>query len=387
MKHTKVYSITFLLFFLLSQTASGQKLYNIEIVFSGTDGKNVNIGTHVYQGFRMIPLKKDTTNLISEKIALSARYPIIEISYFSPKHAPAIHRFFLKNQQCKLQVHYDKETDIVHVIQTSGVTSFEEAGLHKYKTFAKTELAALEAFARSYNYDIPTADPVVEKNYTQYAEAIKDKGVQFVKQNPHLLYSTYLFTYEIIGDPRYPKDEILEIFNNILKQNTISSEEEKLILNKLQGSILALYTQAPLQNKVFTDLRGTEYSISSFNNKLVLINIWSTGCGPCLEEIPRLKELYEKYNTSLEIISFSTEDDAQYVRNFINAKGIHWINVINQPEITYAFNSDKGIPQFFLLNEKGMIIYSRSANADPTLDQLEKILARYVESRNPTNNK
>jgi hypothetical protein len=32
-----------------------------------------------------------------------------------------------------------------------------------------------------------------------------------------------------------------------------------------------------------------------------------------------------------------------------------------------------------LLNEKGVIIYSRSANADPSLDILEKTLAFHAE--------
>jgi hypothetical protein len=98
-----------------------------------------------------------------------------------------------------------------------------------------------------------------------------------------------------------------------------------------------------------------------------------------MEEIPKLKELYAKYKTSMEIVSFSTDDDEQKVRNFIKAKDINWINVCDQPEIYRAFGSDKGVPQVFLLNDKGIIIYSRSANADYTLDLLEKTLAFHSE--------
>ena len=96
MKHTIFCTVILLLFFIISQTASGQTLYNIEIRFSGLDADKVKIGTLAYEGYRTIPLKKKSTNIIAEKIPLSAKDPIIEISYFSPKHAPALHRFFHK---------------------------------------------------------------------------------------------------------------------------------------------------------------------------------------------------------------------------------------------------------------------------------------------------
>jgi hypothetical protein len=63
----------------------------------------------------------------------------------------------------------------------------------------------------------------------------------------------------------------------------------------------------------------------------------------------------------------------------LRQKSIDWITVANQPEICRVFGSDKGIPQVFLLNEKGIIIYSRSSNADPSLDILEKTLEIYAE--------
>jgi thiol-disulfide isomerase/thioredoxin len=184
---------------------------------------------------------------------------------------------------------------------------------------------------------------------------------------------------QILGDPRYSNDVQLELYTKILNQRHIDSFEENFILNKLDKDRLAVNTAAPLQNKVFKDLQGSSYSISSLGKKLVIVNIWSTSCVPCIEEIPRLKELYAKYKALMEIVSFSTDTEEQKVRDFIKAKNIDWITVANQPEICRIFGSDKGIPQVFLLNEKGVIIYSRSANADPSLDILEKTLAFHAE--------
>jgi thiol-disulfide isomerase/thioredoxin len=208
-----------------------------------------------------------------------------------------------------------------------------------------------------------------------------NKGVQFVRKYPNLLYSTWLFIYETLGDPRYSRDELLDLYNNSLKLTHKGTFEEKLILNKLDTNRLTLNTKAPLQEVVFRDLKGSTHSISSFGKKLVLINIWATWCQPCVAEIPRLKELYSKYGTSVEILSFSTDTDEQKLRNFIRAKDINWVNVFDQPEICRAFGSDMGIPQLFLLNEKGLIIYTKSGSEDNSLETLEKTLALYTENQ------
>lgn len=381
MKHTKFRTVLALLMIILAQTAKGQKTYDIEITFTGIDADKAQIGTLAYEGNRIIPFKKDSSNYIFKKITFSAKLPILEISYFSSKHSPLFHRYFLTSENCKIAVHYEKETDIVTVDQTSGVISFEEGGLNNFKVFAKNEIETELAFSKKYNNDFTAVDSSVEDTMIKYNNAVRDKGLAFVKRYPNLLYSTYLFTYDIIRDPRYSISELLDVYNHNFKPRYQGSFEENFILTKLDADRLAVNTKAPLSQKVFKDLNGSTHSISSFGNKLVLVNIWSTSCVPCMEEIPKLKELYAKYKTSMEIVSFSTDDDEQKVRNLLKAKGINWINVCNQPEISYAYGSDIGIPQVFLINEKGMIIYSKLADADTSLALLENKLEQYTEKR------
>lgn len=379
MKHTSFRSVLVILLFFIIQSASGQKSYDIEIILSGTEGSNPKINTQVYQGYRIIPLKKVSTNLVAEKIDLSAKYPIIEISYFSDKHAPALIRFFIRNEKCKLVIHYDRNADKINVDQISGVTSFDDGGYRQFRVFAKEELELIEDFERTYKHDFSGLDSSVLNKLDRYTDAVKDKAFQFVKKHPDLLYSTWLFIYELVGYPRYTTDEQLNLYAQSLKPRYKGSFEEKLILNELDKDRLSVNRNAPLTDKTFKDLHGSSYTISSFGKKLVLVNIWSTGCVPCVEEIPRLQELYARYKTSMEIISICTDSDEQNIRNFIKAKNIGWINVYDQPEISRAYGSDKGIPQVFLINEKGIILYSRSASADSSLDILEKTLAYYAE--------
>lgn len=43
------------------------------------------------------------------------------------------------------------------------------------------------------------------------------------------------------------------------------------------------------------DLQDREVSLSSYRGHVVLANFWATWCDPCVEEMPLLQELYERY--------------------------------------------------------------------------------------------
>ena len=82
-----------------------------------------------------------------------------------------------------------------------------------------------------------------------------------------------------------------------------------------------------------TDLNGKNLDITAFNNKVVLLQFWGTWCPHCIEKIPDLIALYEKYQSSgFEIIGVNTGiqgDSVQKVKQFVegktfNGKKIPW---------------------------------------------------------------
>jgi len=73
------------------------------------------------------------------------------------------------------------------------------------------------------------------------------------------------------------------------------------------------------------DLDGNKVTLSSFNgSKAVLLNFWGLRCGACIEEMPHLNTLYNKYkDKGLVVLGVDTDGvDAGIVRNTMKEVGI-----------------------------------------------------------------
>ena len=59
----------------------------------------------------------------------------------------------------------------------------------------------------------------------------------------------------------------------------------------------------------FTALDGREVDLARLTNKVVLVEFWSTTCGPCIAEMPALKAAYEKlHERGFEVVGISLDD-------------------------------------------------------------------------------
>jgi thiol-disulfide isomerase/thioredoxin len=145
----------------------------------------------------------------------------------------------------------------------------------------------------------------------------------------------------------------------------------------------SLFTKAqtpdtkPLDIK-FTALDGRKVDLSKMKGKVVLIDFWATWCGPCIKEIPHLKEMYNKYRgEGFEVVSISLDDGAarDRVEAIIKNKGVTWpIGFEGRPfnESTYAREYNiKQLPTVWLLDKNGKIVDTdaRGERLEPLIRQ------------------
>jgi len=114
-------------------------------------------------------------------------------------------------------------------------------------------------------------------------------------------------------------------------------------------------------------------SLEQFRGKVVLIDFWATWCGPCVKEIPNVKQVYEKYHKQgFEIISISLDQSKSDCERYIKRNKMDWNHICDgggwQAKLAVRFGV-RGIPQMYLLGKDGKVV---SANARGEL--LEKAL-------------
>jgi len=114
----------------------------------------------------------------------------------------------------------------------------------------------------------------------------------------------------------------------------------------------------PAIDFTYPDKDGNEFSLSSFNNSLVYVDVWATWCGPCKAEIPALKELEHDYhNNNITFLSVSVDTDKEAWLKMVAEKelgGVQlWADGWSAITKSYAIN---GIPRFMLFDANGNVI-------------------------------
>ncbi len=106
----------------------------------------------------------------------------------------------------------------------------------------------------------------------------------------------------------------------------------------------------------FYDLNGNLHHIAEHKGKYILLDFWSSGCGPCINAFPVMKQLYEEYGDKLAIVSMSTDTE----RRWRKASQEHEITWNNWNELKgeggiYTNYRISGIPYYVLINPEGKI--------------------------------
>jgi len=75
----------------------------------------------------------------------------------------------------------------------------------------------------------------------------------------------------------------------------------------------------------FTALDGREVDLAKLKGKVVLVEFWSTSCGPCIAGMPDVKATYEKlHERGFEVVGISLDDKEAALRRFIKEKALPW---------------------------------------------------------------
>lgn len=107
----------------------------------------------------------------------------------------------------------------------------------------------------------------------------------------------------------------------------------------------------------FTALDGREVDLTALKGKVVLVEFWSTTCGPCIAQMPAVKAAYEKFHDrGFEVVAISLDDKESALRRFIKDKELPWPQHFDGKGWANRFALQYGIfsiPTTWLVDKRG----------------------------------
>ncbi|HEY8244263.1 MAG: TlpA family protein disulfide reductase [Vicinamibacteria bacterium] len=74
---------------------------------------------------------------------------------------------------------------------------------------------------------------------------------------------------------------------------------------------------------VLRDLDGREVRLDAYRGRTVIVNFWATWCAPCVEEMPSLMRLRDKFaSRGLEVIAVNFQENAARIKPFMQRYGL-----------------------------------------------------------------
>jgi peroxiredoxin len=140
----------------------------------------------------------------------------------------------------------------------------------------------------------------------------------------------------------------------------------------------------PLEN---IDDDGIRDLLKNNSDKLRLINIWATWCGPCVTEFPEFIKMYRMYNArDFEFISISADDPAkkEKVHEFLKKKQAANKNYISTGDDKYQMIEavdpkwQGALPYTVLVEPGGKIVYAKQSTIDPLLMKKTIVENKYM---------
>lgn len=107
-------------------------------------------------------------------------------------------------------------------------------------------------------------------------------------------------------------------------------------------------------------IEGNQVSLADLKGKYLYVDIWATWCRPCLQQLPAMKELEEKYrDTDIEFVSISIDNDRDKAKwqKMVQEKQMSGIQLFAGKGTSFHRDYEiSTIPKFLIIGKNGEII-------------------------------
>ena len=244
----------------------------------------------------------------------------------------------------------------------------------------------LAAKKKMYTFD---ADPTNEDQRKEYVGILshvnklkQNKLAQAFNSSSDPLAQLMLYGVGYNGDSLEQRNrEVMTLAQQLdgYRQSALALKNLKTIVESEQakseitiGSVIRDFTAE--------DISGKEFHLANVlqDNKYVLVEFWSSWCGPCRAEIPHMKTAYKHFKQKgFEIVSFTLDHDREAWEEASEEEQIPWIDtgdLLAETSPVVKMYGVQGIPANYLVEGSTGKIVAMNLRQQSLDDKLAELL-------------
>lgn len=215
---------------------------------------------------------------------------------------------------------------------------------------------------------------MVEEDVYNQAVANGAKAEDFTEYTPAEYYKTNDGYAYIIATPNNGAEGLNEqdakTYKTVLEY--VPTIQKNLQLVNVEVPVETTTVGDTMPDFKTVDLNGNEVTKDVFQNKLLtVVNFWGTACGPCIQEMPELEALAQKYADKVQFLGIVTDimdtEDAKHIEHakiIIEKSGVTYPNLIPNETFKGTLQGIYGTPTTIFVDPTGNIIGEPIVGAD-----------------------
>lgn len=251
-------------------------------------------------------------------------------------------------------------------------------------------------YRKFYQFHTKT-EPVLPDDYLKPVKTMdmdNEEAFQYSNEYRLLIIENYLYAQKELlkQDSTFSMINYVENQINRLKSEKIKNQLVSMLFRSVSAAnknleedykkIMGLLTDEYLQNDLvkrygvakstgegmvsadfnYENYNGGKTSLADFKGKYVYVEVWATWCGPCIREMPELKNLIAEYkDKNIVFVSISVDEKMNYDKwkKIIADKKVGGIQLLSDKQLDADFMKFYGVsllPRSILLGPDGKLI-------------------------------
>jgi len=203
---------------------------------------------------------------------------------------------------------------------------------------------------------------------------VVDLKKAFVTSHPNSEAATW-YLADMMLRSQIEDNEAIPIFKTFSK-HLKDYRYYKEVAARVKGIEAALIGKTIKNFKTNATFSGEVFEFDSLKGNYVLIDFWGTWCGPCIKEMPKVKEYQEKHKDKLTVLGINQGDNKEKIDKFITPNGYNWTHLMDgkgEANFVFQFNV-AGFPTKFIVDPEGKILHRFVGNGEEAFTVLDELL-------------